>query len=56
MEDGSCSIVDNKWRHRDDTTIVKYYLNVNELVDFIWQNTIQVFFELWLFWRKIGFW
>ena len=48
MEDGSCSIVDNKWRHRDDTTIIKYYLNVNKLVDFIWQNTIQVFFELWL--------
>ena len=56
MEDGSSSIVDNKWRHRDDTTIIKYYLNVNKLVDFIWQNTIQVFFELWLFWQEIWFW
>ena len=56
MEDGSCSIDDNKWRHRDDTTIINYYLYVNKFLDSIWQNTIQVFFDLWLFRREFWFW
>ena len=56
MEDGSCSFDDNKWRHRDDNTIIKYYLYVNKFLDFIWQNTIQFFFDLCLFWREFWFW